>query len=82
MPILWTCCHCGSSTRLPDVLDGMQGRCPKCRRYSIMQGAHVAEDEGSQAGMRAMAPESREDQSASDRQEAQFPLRDFHQTTE
>jgi hypothetical protein len=63
---------------MPDVLDGMQGRCPFCRRYSIVQGAFVSEEEEGydQDRVRAIAAESDVDASQGGDQ-VQFPMHDF-----
>ena len=71
MHILWTCCHCGKTSRMPEDLDGLQSRCPHCRRYSIVQGPVLSEDEDSQADLRAIAPETRLEAPRED--QAQFP---------
>jgi predicted ATP-dependent serine protease len=80
MPIAWTCCHCGHVTRLPDAMDGLQGRCQKCRRYNMIQGPYISDEEaaageGSNNHLR-IAPESDIDRPTGD-DEANFPLRDF-----
>jgi len=76
MPVLWTCCHCGKTSRMPDTIDGLQGRCRWCSRNSIVQGVHVAYDESSQMSLRAIAPESDVDKKDEDSR-VQFPLEDF-----
>jgi hypothetical protein len=56
---------------MPEDLDGLQNRCPHCRRYSIVQGPVIAEGEDSQADLRAIAPETRLEAPPAD--QAQFP---------
>jgi hypothetical protein len=56
---------------MPEDLDGLQSRCAHCRRYSIVQGPLISEDEESQTDLRAIAPESKLDADAD--QESRFP---------